>query len=82
MTEEKQRLIDVLSQALPGIDFEASDTLVDDGILDSLAITTVISELSMEYGINIPFDELESRNFNSLDEMLALISRCPKATFF
>lgn len=79
MTEQRQRLINVLAQALPSIDFEASCALVDDGILDSLAITAIIGALSMEYGIRIPFEELESRDFNSIDEMLSLIARCPKA---
>jgi acyl carrier protein len=74
----RERLLNTLQTALPGIDFEISDMMVDDGILDSLAITTIIGELSMEFGINIPFEELESRNFNSLDSMLALIERCPK----
>ncbi len=74
----KEQLLNVLKEALPGIDFESSDTLVDDGILDSLAITTIIAEISMEFGINIPFDELESGNFNSVDNMLMLIKRCKK----
>ncbi len=78
MTEPKQRLINVLSAALPGIDFEANDALVDDGLIDSFAIVSIIGALSMEYGINIPFDELESKNFNSVDEMLKLIERCKR----
>ena len=68
-----------MKQALPNIDFEISDSLVDDGILDSMTITIIISELSMEFGVNIPFEELESKNFNSVDNMAALIERCPKA---
>ena len=74
----RERLIEVLTNALPGIDFTISDTLVDDGILDSLAITTIIGEISMEFGISIPFEELESKNFNSIDSMLEMIQRCPK----
>ena len=74
----KERVLSLLQEVLPGIDFTISDTLVDDGILDSMAITTIISEVSMEFGINIPFEELESRNFNSIDSIVALIERCPK----
>lgn len=79
MAKERQRLINVLTAALPAIDFEASENLVDDGILDSLAITAIIAALSMEYCIRIPFEELESRDFNSIDAMLSLVARCPKA---
>lgn len=74
----KEKLLTLMNEVLPGIDFTVSDTLVDDGILDSLAITTIIAEISMEFGINVPFEELESRNFNSIDNILSLIERCPK----
>lgn len=74
----KKKLMDLLKIALPDIDFSISTTLVDDGILDSLAITTIISEISMEFEINIPFDELVTSNFNSIDSMIALIDRCPQ----
>ncbi len=73
-----EKVLRLLKNALPGINFEGSNTLVDDGILDSLAVTTIIAELTMEFGIDIPFEELESRNFNSVDAIVALISRCPK----
>ena len=74
----REKVLKLLKNALPGINFEGSTSLVDDGILDSLAVTTIIAELTMEFGIDIPFEELESRNFNSVDAIVALISRCPK----
>lgn len=74
----REKVLRLLKNAPPGINFEGSNTLVDDGILDSLAVTTIIAELTMEFGIDIPFEELESRNFNSVDAIVALIGRCPK----
>ena len=46
--------IKLLSTENPEIDFTASDELVDDGILDSLTIVSLIGTLSMEYGIVFP----------------------------
>ncbi|MCM1191186.1 MAG: phosphopantetheine-binding protein [Butyrivibrio sp.] len=74
----RDRLKLFLQEILPGVDFECSDTLVDDGIVDSLMITTIIAEVSMEFGIYIPFEELSTKNFNSLDALTALIERCGK----
>lgn len=74
----RERLKNFLEEILPGVDFECSDTLVDDGIVDSMMITTIIGEVSMEFGIYIPFEELSTKNFNSLDAMAALIERCTK----
>ena len=56
-------------------DFAASDELVDDGILDSLTIVSLIGTLSMEYGIDIPYEEIVPENFNSIDAMAAMIQR-------
>ncbi len=74
----REHLIEVLQAAIPGVDFTVSDTMFHDGILDSLAITGIITEISMEYGISVPFEELVSSNFNSIDSILELIQRCPK----
>lgn len=71
----KQEILALLQEILPQIDFTSSDSLVDDGILDSLSITTVIGELSMEYGITIPYDEIVPENFNSLDAIEKLVER-------
>ena len=76
MAEERERLVKALGAALPGIDFEASGNLVDGGLVDSFAIVSIIGVISAEYGVSIPYGELESRNFSSVDEMLKLIERC------
>ena len=74
----REKVMALLKRALQGVNFESSDRLVDDGILDSMAVTVIISELTMEFGIDIPFEELESRNFNSVDAIVSLVGRCPK----
>lgn len=48
---------------------------MDDGILDSLTIVSLIGTLSMEYGIDIPYEEIVPENFNSIDAMAAMIQR-------
>ena len=71
----KDRLLQLLREEFPEVDFECSDALVDDGILDSLTITGVISAITMEYGISIPYEEIVEENFNSVDAMVELITR-------
>ena len=51
----REELLQLLSAENPEVDFTASEELVDDGILDSLTIVSVIGTLSMEYGIEIPY---------------------------
>lgn len=71
----REELLQLLSSENPEIDFAASDELVDDGILDSLTIVSLIGTLSMEYGIDIPYEEIVPENVNSIDAMAAMIQR-------
>ena len=70
----KEQILALLEDVLPQIDF-TGDALVDSGALDSLSLVTVIGELSMEYGINVPYEEIKPENFNSLDAIVALAER-------
>ncbi len=69
----KEDILKLLGEVLPQIDFTCSDTLVDDGILDSISIVTLVSELSMEYGITFDLDQLEPKNLNSIDAIVETV---------
>lgn len=69
----KERILELLAEVLPQIDFTASDALVDDGILDSLSIVTLVSELSLEYGVEFDLDQLEPKNLNSIDAIVETV---------
>lgn len=71
----EEQVLAVLKEEVPEVDFESSDALVDDGILDSFAITSTIAALSMEFGITIPYEEIVEENFNSLPALAAMVER-------
>ena len=71
----REKVLEVLERECPEIDFLGSDTLVDDGTLDSLALTTIIAALTMEFGITIPYEEIVEENFNSVDGLAAMVER-------
>ena len=71
----EERVLDLLSEMFPEIDFTSSEELVDDGILDSLTITGIIMALSMEFGITIPYEEIVEENFNSTRSLAAMVER-------
>lgn len=70
-----ETILKLLTEEFPEIDFDASDTLVDDGILDSLTITGIIATLSMEFGITIPYEEIIEENFNSIEGLARMVER-------
>ncbi len=74
----KEKVLAVLQEEFPEIDFTASDALVDDGILDSLTITGIIAALTMEFGITIPYEEIIEDNFNSVAGLAKMVERLQK----
>ena len=71
----EEKILALLSEEYPEIDFESSDALVDDGMLDSLTITGIIANLTMEFGIQIPYEEIIEENFNSIHGLAAMVER-------
>ena len=69
----KNEIRKLLEETFPALDFDASDKLADDGILDSLTIVQIIGELSMEYDVEFSFEDLSNENFNSIDAIAALV---------
>ena len=71
----EEKILALLSEEYPEIDFESSDALVDDGILDSLTITGIIATLTMEFGITIPYEEIIEENFNSIQGLARMVEK-------
>ena len=65
--------IAMLKKIKPNVDFENEDALVDDGILESLDIITIIAEIADKYDVIIPSDEITSGNFNSAEALYELV---------
>lgn len=66
-------LMDILSDLFPDVDFETEDRLVDDKILDSYDLDSIVSELEDQYGVTIPAELVNAENFNSVEDMYDLI---------
>lgn len=71
----EEKVLKLLSEEYPEIDFTASEQLVDDGILDSLSITGIIATLTMEFGITIPYEEIDEKNFNSIAGLARMVEK-------
>ena len=70
-----EELLNVLKRALPKVDWETDMALVDDGVIDSVDVVSVISEITDEYDIEIPSEEMEPENFNSVKAIYEMIQR-------
>ena len=70
-----KELLEILTDLHPDVDFETYDTLIDDQILDSFDIVTIIAEVNEEFDVVIPAEEIIPENFNSAKALYELIER-------
>jgi acyl carrier protein len=68
-------LIEILENLHPEVDFDTCTTLIDDKILDSFDIITIISEINETFDVVIPAEEIIPDNFNSAKALYALVTR-------
>lgn len=68
-------LLAILENLHPEVDFETCTTLIDDKILDSFDIITIISEINEEFDVVIPAEEIVPENFNSAQALHELVTR-------
>lgn len=69
------KILEILTSIRSDVDFEKEQHLIDDGILDSFDVVSIVGELCDAYDITITADEMEPENFNSAQAMLALVER-------
>ncbi len=68
-----ERLIEILEEIQPEVDYETCKNLIDGHHLDSLSILSLIAELEEEFDITIPTVEIIPANFNSVEAMWNMI---------
>ncbi len=70
-----EKLLEILENIKPGVDYENTKTLIDDHYLDSLSILSLIAEIEDEFDVVVPTIEIIPENFNSVEAMLNLITK-------
>ena len=67
--------MELLKNIRPDVDFENETELIDEGILDSFDVVSIISEIDDAFGVQIRINELEPENFNSAEAIWTLIQK-------
>ncbi len=70
-----EKLINILKELQPDVDYETCEDLIDGRKLDSLTILSLIAEIEEEFDIQVPAVEIIPANFNSVKSMWKLIER-------
>lgn len=75
MSDNRRVLLDILTEIRPEHDFANSENFVEDGMLDSLDIVTLVVRLEQEFGISIDGADIRAENFRNLASLETLIER-------
>lgn len=74
-----EELLDILKSLHPDVDFEHCEGLIDDQILDSIDIVSLVAEISDAFDVTVPAEEIVPENFNSARALWEMIQRLDEA---
>ena len=68
-----ERILEMLKREFPLIDFDHEKHLMTDGILDSLAVVSIIANLEEMFDISVTMEYIQPDNFESTEAMWAMV---------
>lgn len=71
----EDRILEILTDICPDVDFQTETELIDEGILDSFSVIQIVTNLMEEFDIYIDADDIEPENLNSLDAIIELVQQ-------
>ena len=69
------KLLEILKDIRPDVDFENEKNLIGDSILDSLDVMSIVSEICDAFDIQVSPADIVPANFNSAEAMYKMIER-------
>ena len=73
--EVKVEILEILEELHEDVDFEAETKLVDDKILGSFDLVTLVTELSDAFDVDITAKDFVPENFNGVETLTDMILR-------
>ena len=70
----EEKILEICNSVDDSIDY-TSTSLIDDGLLDSVTLISIISEFTDEFDVYIPYEEIIPENFNSIKSMAELVEK-------
>lgn len=71
----KEEIIAILSDLRPEFDFSENVNFIEEGMLDSFDIVSLVDELETNFGIKIQGVDVIPENFSTLDNIVTLLKK-------
>ena len=69
----KKKILGFLTEIRPEFDFAESSNFIEEGMLDSFDIVSLVVSLDEEFGISIDGTEILPENFSNVDSIFQLL---------
>ena len=69
----KNKIITLLTEIRPEFDYSESDNFIEDGMLDSFDIVSLVVSLDTEFGISIDGLDILPENFSNINNIIQLL---------
>lgn len=73
--EKMERIIDIIKEIKPAAVIDENTKLLDEHILDSLAMISLVAELGDEFDVEISAADIVPENFETVSAIYALMER-------
>ncbi len=74
MDNIREKILEILTDMHPDEDIEHCNVLVDEKVLDSFDIVTLIASISDEFDVAVTADKIVAENFNSVEALCRMIA--------
>ena len=74
----KTKVEKILNEIRPELDFSTTTNFIENGMLDSFDIVSLVTMLDKEFNISIEGVEIVPMNFNSVESICKLLSKYVK----
>lgn len=68
-----EKLLEILENLKPDVDFKNEDGLIDNALLDSFDIVQLVAQLNETFDIEITPKDIVPENFNSADALWKMV---------
>ena len=71
----KDKILNILKEIRPEYDFSANVNFIEEGMLDSFDVVTLVTELDDQFGISIDGMDILAENFSSVEKIITLLNK-------
>ncbi len=71
----KEKVLEILENLRPEFDFTEDVDFIEEGMLDSFDVVTLVSDLDSTFGISIDGVDIVPENFSSVDSIINLLKK-------